>query len=313
MKKILLSGLLFVATLGYSQQLISFEPSEGFTLGNVDGQSGWTTTGTGPGNPNITNQLITNTDHTGSGTNSLKITKESAFPAQANPIVGAFKSLGTTAIPYNSFTISFDMKLTDLSTTASIFEFQTVGPTATGGSYHIRLRFAPTGTILAAQTTGTSSTFATTTGTWTANTWFRVKIVGTGTSIAYYVNNTQIYSGNYFTETNFNEMRFVHDNKLGNAFIDNIAINNEAALSTEEGKLNKSKEAIKLYPNPATDLLTIDSKEKIQNISIYDMGGRKVNADLKNDKVNVKNLNAGSYIISIETKDGKTTEKFIKK
>lgn len=312
MKKILLSGLLFITTLGYSQQLISFEPSEGYTVGNIDGQSGWTTTGTGPGNPNITNQVITNTDHTGSGTNSLKITKETAFAGQTNPIVGAFKALGATN-PYNSFTISFDMKLTDLSATASIFEFQTVGPTATGGSYHIRLRFTPTGGILAAQTTGTSSTFATTTGTWTANTWFRVKIVGTGTSIAYFVNNTQIYSGNYFTTTDFNEMRFVHDNYLGSAFIDNIAINNEASLSTAEGKLTKTKDAIKLYPNPATDLLTIDSKEKIQNVSIYDMGGRKVNADLNDDKVNVKNLNSGNYIINIETKEGRTTEKFIKK
>ncbi|WP_394331777.1 T9SS type A sorting domain-containing protein [Chryseobacterium jejuense] len=68
-----------------------------------------------------------------------------------------------------------------------------------------------------------------------------------------------------------------------------------------------------LYPNPVTDLLHIKSKENVNKVEIYDISGRKMSADLNDNQVNVKNLNPGSYIINIETKKGKTTEKFIKK
>jgi hypothetical protein len=94
--------------------------------------------------------------------------------------------------------------------------------------------------------------------------------------------------------------------------IDNIKVTQAGTLGTSEN--NKvSKVETSLYPNPATDVLNIKSEEKVNAIEIYDISGRKVAADLDGDKVNVKNLNPGSYIISIETKEGKTTEKFIKK
>lgn len=68
-----------------------------------------------------------------------------------------------------------------------------------------------------------------------------------------------------------------------------------------------------IYPNPTTDYLTIKSKAKILNSDIYDFSGKKINANLKDNKVDVRNLESGNYIIKIETKDGVKTEKFIKK
>lgn len=38
-----------------------------------------------------------------------------------------------------------------------------------------------------------------------------------------------------------------------------------------------------------------------------------MNAKLDGDKVDVRSLPAGTYLINIETKDGISTEKFIKK
>lgn len=309
MRKILLLGLLGISTFAFSQQLISFESSEGFTLGNIDTQVGWTTTSTGTSN--VTNQVIVNTENT-LGTNSLKITKETAYGGQTNPVVGAFKQLGST-IPHNNFTVSFDMKITDQSSSASDYEFQTIGPNTTGGnSYHVRLKFVSTGTIVAAQTTGATSTFATTTGTWTPNTWFRVKVVGTSTGLTYYINGTQIYSGNFFTTFDFNQFAFVHDNFVGSAFIDRVALNNEAVLSTNEVQNNLSS-TVKLYPNPTTDYIILDTKERINSISIYDFSGKKMNVSNDNNRVDVRSLPSGSYLINIETKEGKTSEKFIKK
>jgi len=68
-----------------------------------------------------------------------------------------------------------------------------------------------------------------------------------------------------------------------------------------------------ISPNPTTEYLNVATDLKINKAEIFDMSGRKIDANLEGNRINVKNLNAGSYIISIETKDGKTTEKFIKK
>lgn len=312
MKKVLLSGLVLMSTLAFSQQqqFISFESAETYNLGNIDGQKTWTTTGTGAGNPNITNQVIVNTDAVAPGTNSLKITKESAFPGQTNPIVGAFYQIGTT-IPHTNFTISFDVKLTDKSATASDFEFQTTGDGPTGGVYVIRLKFGSDGSIVAAQTTGTSSTFATTTGSWNANTWYRVKIVGTATGLTYYLNGTQIYTGNFFQTYAFKEIRFVHDNYLGSGFLDRLAINNESILATNDVQISANG-ILKIYPNPSTDYVILDTRNKIEKISVFDLNGKKMNVSNNENRVDVRSLPVGAYIISIETKDGKTSEKFIK-
>lgn len=43
------------------------------------------------------------------------------------------------------------------------------------------------------------------------------------------------------------------------------------------------------------------------------MTGRKVDVKLNGSQVDVRSLPAGTYLISVETKDGVSTEKFIKK
>lgn len=43
------------------------------------------------------------------------------------------------------------------------------------------------------------------------------------------------------------------------------------------------------------------------------MADRKMDAQLSDNKVDVKNLESGAYIINVETTKGKSTEKFIKK
>ncbi|MDN3692951.1 T9SS type A sorting domain-containing protein [Chryseobacterium tructae] len=107
----------------------------------------------------------------------------------------------------------------------------------------------------------------------------------------------------YFRHFNSNDQNLL--------ILDNVKITQTGSLGTAESKVSKVETS--LYPNPATDVLNIKSKGKVNAVEIYDVSGRKVSADLDGDKVNVKNLNPGSYIISIETKEGKTTEKFIKK
>jgi len=78
-----------------------------------------------------------------------------------------------------------------------------------------------------------------------------------------------------------------------------------------------------LYPNPAKDLLGInlhlDNVTGNASIEISDVSGRKVLQkkqsvkDLQKFNLDISNLNAGSYILSIRTSDKIITEKFIKK
>ena len=90
-----------------------------------------------------------------------------------------------------------------------------------------------------------------------------------------------------------------------------VEFTNTAALSTTE-VLTKNAE-LSLYPNPVSDILNIQTKEKVQSASIFDMTGRKMEARVLDNKVDVTNLERGTYIINIQTEKGTSSEKFIKK
>ncbi|WP_209390041.1 T9SS type A sorting domain-containing protein [Chryseobacterium sp. RR2-3-20] len=66
-------------------------------------------------------------------------------------------------------------------------------------------------------------------------------------------------------------------------------------------------------PNPTSDVLNIKTDSKINAVSVVDMAGRKVDVKLNGSQVDVRSLSTGTYLINVETKDGISTEKFIKK
>jgi len=89
-------------------------------------------------------------------------------------------------------------------------------------------------------------------------------------------------------------------------------ISDDCYLGVEDMALGK----ISLYPNPVTNILTIETNATIAIISVqlYDVLGRLVlqkEADFQ--KVDVSSLPAGLFMIVIETNRGLFTEKIIKK
>ncbi|WP_100074383.1 T9SS type A sorting domain-containing protein [Chryseobacterium camelliae] len=96
--------------------------------------------------------------------------------------------------------------------------------------------------------------------------------------------------------------------------IDNYVVeaSSNATLATDDVKNTKTS-VIAIGPNPAIDYLNILTEEKINAVEIFDVTGRKVPVALEGNRINVRDLNAGTYIISFETKAGKVSEKFIKK
>lgn len=91
--------------------------------------------------------------------------------------------------------------------------------------------------------------------------------------------------------------------------LDNIKVSATSVLSTNEAVKVQSS----ISPNPTSDILNIKIASKINKVSVVDITGKKVNVRLDGDKVDVRALPAGTYLINVETKDGISTEKFIKK
>lgn len=276
-------------------------------MGDVNGQQGWASTSTGAFPPNITSQLVSS-EIASQGLNSLKIANDPDYDPQDGPVIGSFYNF-PTSLTYNNFTLSFDARITAQNASSSDFVFRTVN-TGAAGNIVTYIDFSYNGKILIVN--AGSPNLIDTTQTWAANTWYRVKIVSTSTGVQYYLNNNLIYTGQPYSQNNINRMDFVHDNYAGNGYIDNIKINNEGgSLSTNESSINK--EEISIYPNPATDFINIKSSAKIKNVEVYDLSGKRIEVKLDGDKVDVRNLSTGSYLLNIATDGRNFTKKFIKK
>jgi hypothetical protein len=69
-----------------------------------------------------------------------------------------------------------------------------------------------------------------------------------------------------------------------------------------------------IYPNPTSNVLNISNTNNIEinNISISDLNGRVIRNVNGVTPINVSDLNAGVYFVTIETTEGKSTKKFVK-
>lgn len=67
-------------------------------------------------------------------------------------------------------------------------------------------------------------------------------------------------------------------------------------------------ERVKIYPNPATDVIYIDGLESGSRIELYDIVGRKAHMIItakENEVLNMSYLPSGNYIIQLTDKEGK--------
>lgn len=79
----------------------------------------------------------------------------------------------------------------------------------------------------------------------------------------------------------------------------------------------KAEEQVTIYPNPAIDVINIDSKKEISQVEVYSLTGQLMSKDNPNtEKVQMSttSLAKGMYLIRVYLKDGtQTTTNFIKK
>ncbi len=71
---------------------------------------------------------------------------------------------------------------------------------------------------------------------------------------------------------------------------------------------------ISIYPNPAKNVLTINSNVIIESFNIFSSNGKLVKDKyLQNNKVDLSDLNSGIYFVKIESRNKTVTKKIIKK
>lgn len=302
-KKLLLGLALVITSVNVSDaQSISFESSEGYSLGNINAQSSWVTTGCGTG-CFVANQVVS-TEQAYAGTNSLKITQESAYGTQSSLSVGAFYSLSSPLSTQYSASARYYIAQ-QAGANDSDFGMYLVGST----SYIAMLRFSFDGKLYTVESGNWTEIVGV---TWTVSTWQNVQITVNGSVVSYYLNGTLIKTGATVSAENFQQIRFVNDNYGGSAYVDSISIQN--TLSANSNELVD----FKLYPNPVKDIVTVEvgNNVAISKLTLTDINGRIVKEWKIQDKnlvqVSVSDLNSGVYFASVETNEGNVVRKIVK-
>lgn len=109
----------------------------------------------------------------------------------------------------------------------------------------------------------------------------------------------------------------VPNTAAGSVIMDNLLVkaSNTDTLLNNVTFAGDSLVTINLYPNPVNDILNIDSKYTLNNISISDINGRVVrNTSLNGTEaqINIADLASGVYLLKVVTSEGTVTKKVIK-
>jgi hypothetical protein len=275
---------------------ISFETSEGYTLGSLGGQQGWSAWGGIP----ATNPMVASSNAT-DGVNSFTMLSE----GDVLDFCGVEKNI-SSLVTGDDVEISFDYKFDAID--GSDYEIAV---------YNDGIDYYYTAALRVDYETGTLEYR---TGTAFANgpvlnpnQWYNIKIgiKKSTNTLQYFLNGTQIYTGALGTYKNAQIIDFVYDD-YGTGFkVDNIQVTNLPVLATEE---IAKKETVTISPNPVTDRLNIEAEGKISSVSIFDVKGSLVRTLSNPDKtINVSDLSTGNYLIKVKTYKSEFTKKFIKK
>jgi len=104
---------------------------------------------------------------------------------------------------------------------------------------------------------------------------------------------------------------FLISSNIGTVYVDNIYLHKNTFLSNSNFEDSK----VKMYPNPAANVLNINANSVVENVSIYTLLGQEVlSKEVNSNEValDVSSLQAGVYIVKTSV-DGKiSSSRFIK-
>ncbi|WP_310559312.1 T9SS type A sorting domain-containing protein [Flavobacterium sp.] len=112
-----------------------------------------------------------------------------------------------------------------------------------------------------------------------------------------------------------NNLSFYKYNTSGNVIVYTGTTCSKIIVPSSMGNLNfESKNNSIVFPNPTNTILNISTNDKIivQKAIIYNTLGQLLKIINTSSTIDVSELKAGTYFISIESENGKSTQKFIK-
>ena len=290
MKKILTlfkCTLLLLPILSFTQT-ISFETSEGYTLGSLRGQQNWILESS-----TIANVVNTDATH---GTNSVNFISNN---------LEDWTYIERNIPHYSKVRLSADIKMSSLNLSDHEIYIQYFHDTNEEDDMSIGIGFGYENVIY---TFGSDFEEI---GSWVPNRWYNFKVEYDFRNYTYsiYLDNNLVSSGTFDDFINsFPKLFISQDNYGSNMLIDNIKIEDISNL----GLTNENLNTFSISPNPTTDFIDVNTSENIKFIEIYDTSG-KILSNIKDSKqVDVQNLPKGIYILKVTTDKGLKTQKFIK-
>jgi hypothetical protein len=106
-------------------------------------------------------------------------------------------------------------------------------------------------------------------------------------------------------------VQFVITSNLGTVYYDNIYLHKNTTLGTTDLEAS----SVKLYPNPATNVLNIESTSTIEKVSVFNLLGQEVISQTPNTELvnlDVESLQVGVYIVKTSINGNVSSTRFIK-
>ncbi len=321
MKKQLLAGAFLLASFLTAQAQISysFETSEGFEVGSLgvsettnEGQNGWIAQ-----NPFAE---IISTDAT-DGSNSLFIgTSNIPQTTQFFAVSPQFTNVA------GDITFSYDVKISEFSETAS--EFMIALESGADEMVTSRILFDIDGRWLYVNEdaegelgyyylgtiSGTEEEPVFTPFIAEANTWYNVEVIHNFTEgfIEFYVDGNLLGASVVWAAESADVAIFGSNNADSTITVDNVVINGSETAGVNENVLSN----LSVFPNPSKDVVNVTVDALVNAITVTDLNGRTVKTakfdGVSEAQVNVSDLSAGIYMMTIASDKGTTTKKIVK-
>ena len=308
-KTTLLVAAAFAFSVAASAQVISFETSEGYTAGSINAQNNWSVTQF-EDETFVENQVIT-TDAFSDGAQSLKLTNEPSVSGQQNPVIGGFYTYATPITTENS-TFSADIYVSERNNLSMSVLFGLVN--LAENKYVTYINFAYDGlvNVLVKGPNPGLLMVADTAFPWTPMTWYNVKIQTIGETVKFFIDGVEVYEGQLATNFAVSQVRFIHDNYNGFAYIDNFRTNAEV-LSTNDFSTNQN---FKHFYNQQNQMLALNSSDNnLSNVEVYNTLGQNVltqKLSAQTENISLSNLAAGAYIVKVSMGATQKTIKIVK-
>lgn len=91
---------------------------------------------------------------------------------------------------------------------------------------------------------------------------------------------------------------------------------NEACATTEPDGIAENEATFNVYPNPAENVVFVETASNIEAVSIYNITGVMIYSEegaMNNVQINVADFSAGVYVMKVRTENGEVVKHFVKK